>query len=97
MRQRRSHPVFVRDKGAHAAPGVQGFAVLLGHHGFVAVGADMEEAFAVAWAVEFAAEIAWRASCLGTPPEIPRAMMEDAVARMARYGRSAPAGEEGSR
>jgi len=74
-----------------------GHAVLLGHHGLVAVGADMAEAFAVAWAVEFAAEIAWRASCLGSPPEIPQALMEDAVARMARYGRSAPAGKEDSR
>ena len=74
----------------------QGKAVLLGHHGLVTVGADMEEAFAVASAVEFAAEIAWRASCVETPPVLSPEQVEDAVKRMARYGRSSPAPGEGS-
>ena len=74
----------------------QGKAVLLGHHGLVTVGADMEEAFAVASAVEFAAEIAWRASCVGTPPVLSPEQVADAVKRMARYGRSSPAPGEGS-
>ena len=73
-----------------------GKAVLLGHHGLVAVGADMEEAFAVASAVEFAAEIYWRACCAGTPPVLSPEQVADAVKRMARYGRSSPAPGEGS-
>lgn len=73
-----------------------GKAVLLGHHGLVAVGADMEEAFAVASAVEFAAEIYWRACCAGTPPVLSPEQVADAIGRMARYGRSAPAGKDGA-
>ncbi len=73
-----------------------GKAVLLGHHGLVTVGADMEEAFAIASAVEFAAEIYWRACCAGTPPVLSPEQVADAVKRMARYGRSAPAPGEGS-
>jgi len=73
-----------------------GKAVLLGHHGLVTVGADMEEAFAVASAVEFAAEITWRACCVENPPVLSPEQVADAVRRMARYGRSAPSPGEGS-
>ena len=74
----------------------EGKAVLLGHHGLVAVGSDMAEAFTVAQAVEFVAEIYWRACCAGTPPVLSAEQVADAIGRMSRYGRSAPAGKEGA-
>ena len=44
-----------------------GFAVLLANHGVVAVGADLGAAMSVAEAVEYTAELAWRARQLGRP------------------------------
>ncbi len=44
-----------------------GFAVLLANHGVVAVGADLAAAMAVAEAVEYTAELAWRARQAGVP------------------------------
>jgi L-fuculose-phosphate aldolase len=44
-----------------------GFAVLLANHGVVAVGADLGAAMAVAEAVEYTAELAWRARQAGVP------------------------------
>ncbi|MEO7261151.1 MAG: class II aldolase/adducin family protein [Jatrophihabitantaceae bacterium] len=44
-----------------------GYAVLLANHGVVAVGADLGAAMAVAEAVEYTAELAWRARQLGVP------------------------------
>lgn len=44
-----------------------GFGVLLANHGVVAVGADLAAAMAVAEAVEYTAELAWRAQQAGTP------------------------------
>jgi L-fuculose-phosphate aldolase len=41
-------------------------AVLLADHGVVAVGADLPAPMAVAEAVEYTAELAWRARQLGT-------------------------------
>lgn len=73
-----------------------GRAVLLAHHGLVAVGADLAEAFSVVQAVEFVAEIAWRVSCVGVPQGLTPEQVEDALRRMSHYGRSAPAGEDGS-
>ncbi len=72
-----------------------GKAALLAHHGLVTVGADMAEAFSLAQTVEFVAEITWRASCVAVPPVLTPEQVEDALRRMARYGRSAPAREEG--
>jgi len=73
-----------------------GKALLLAHHGLVTVGADMAEAFSVAQAVEFVAEIAWRVSCVAMPPVLSPEQLEDALRRMSGYGRSTRAGEEDS-
>jgi len=73
-----------------------GKAVLLAHHGLVAVGADLAEAFSVVQAVEFVAEITWRVSCVGVPRGMTPEQIEDALRRMSRYGRSARAGEDGA-
>ncbi len=73
----------------------KGKAVLLGHHGLVAVGSDMAEAFSVASAVEFAAEIAWRALCTGSMPVLSPGHVADAMNRMAHYGRAGAAEGQG--
>ncbi len=68
-------------------------AVLLQSHGVVAVGHDLNEAYATAWAVETAAELYLLASSLGRPVPLP----EDYLARardfyLCHYGQ--PAGKE---
>lgn len=63
-----------------------GFAVLLANHGVVAVGADLAAAMAVADAVEYTAELAWRARQLGTPRLLDAGQLAAARAAFASYG-----------
>lgn len=66
-----------------------GRAVLLANHGVVAVGTDLAQAMAVAEAVEFVAELAWRARLLGTPVVLSSDEVRDAGQALAGYGRTA--------
>jgi len=72
-----------------------GFAVLLANHGVVAVGADLGAAMAVAEAVEYTAELAWRARQAG----VPRLLDADQLAavREAFAGYGQPAGRDSAR
>jgi len=69
-----------------------GFAVLLANHGVVAVGADLAAAMAVAEAVEYTAELAWRARQLGTPRLLDACQLAAARAAFASYGQPAARG-----
>jgi ribulose-5-phosphate 4-epimerase/fuculose-1-phosphate aldolase len=64
-----------------------GFAVLLANHGVVAVGAELAAAMAVAEAVEYTAELAWRARQLGTPQVLGADQLAAARTALAGYGR----------
>jgi L-fuculose-phosphate aldolase len=66
-----------------------GFAVLLANHGVVAVGADLAAAMMVAEAVEYTAELAWRARQLGTPQVLDAGQLAAARAAFASYGQPA--------
>ncbi len=63
-----------------------GLAVLLANHGVVAVGPDLAAAMAVAEAVEFVAELAWRARLAGTPNLLTEAQLAEAAEALADYG-----------
>ncbi|HEX8093141.1 class II aldolase/adducin family protein, partial [Jatrophihabitans sp.] len=66
-----------------------GFAVLLANHGVVAVGAGLGAAMAVAEAVEYTAELAWRARQLGVPQVLDADQLAAARAALAGYGQPA--------
>jgi L-fuculose-phosphate aldolase len=66
-----------------------GFAVLLANHGVVAVETDLSAAMAVAEAVEYTAELAWRARQLGVPQLLDAGQLADARAAFASYGQPA--------
>jgi L-fuculose-phosphate aldolase len=70
-----------------------GFAVLLANHGVVAVGADLAAAMAVAEAVEYTAELAWRARQLGTPQVLDTEQLAAVRAAFAGYGQPTARGE----
>lgn len=69
-------------------------AVILANHGTVACGANLDLAFENAVLLEWACELFWRASCLGTPRGLNadqgRAISEAAAAR--NYGSTQIAG-----
>lgn len=69
-----------------------GFAVLLANHGVVAVGAGLDTAMAVAEAVEYTAELAWRARQLGVPRVLDPDQLAAARAAFASYGQPAARG-----
>ncbi|MEO9237526.1 MAG: class II aldolase/adducin family protein, partial [Jatrophihabitantaceae bacterium] len=66
-----------------------GGAVLLANHGVVAVGADLGAAMAVAEAVEYTAELAWRARQLGLPQVLDEAQCAAATEAFGTYGQPA--------
>jgi L-fuculose-phosphate aldolase len=66
-----------------------GFAVLLANHGVVAVGTDLSAAMAVAEAVEYTAELAWRARQLGVPQLLDEGQLAAARAAFGSYGQPA--------
>lgn len=61
-------------------------ACLLANHGLVATGEDLEEAFAVARAVESTAALVGRASAIGDPVASSEGQMDAASDRFADYG-----------
>jgi L-fuculose-phosphate aldolase len=62
-------------------------AVLLAHHGLLAAGADLAEAFMVAEQVEYCAELYWRARSVGKPAVIPDSEMDTIIEKFSDYGR----------
>ncbi len=66
-----------------------GFAVLLANHGVVATGADLDAAMAVAEAVEYTAELAWRARQAGVPQLLDAGQLAAAREAFATYGQPA--------
>ncbi|MGN0785634.1 MAG: class II aldolase/adducin family protein [Candidatus Aphodomorpha sp.] len=70
-----------------AAAGMAGRnAVLLGNHGLLAAGADLDYAFSVAEETEFVAELYYRTELLGGGRLLSDADMEEALRRFAAYG-----------
>lgn len=61
-------------------------ALLLGHHGLIAVGPNIERAFAAAEEVEFVAELYWRTEALGGAKPLSAEQMVDVSHRFADYG-----------
>lgn len=64
----------------------EGRAVLLGHHGVVAIGRDLQEAYAVAWGVETAAQLYLLARGLGEPRPLSKEMVADLQRAYRNYG-----------
>jgi L-fuculose-phosphate aldolase len=62
-------------------------ACLLANHGIVALGADLDEAFAMAEKVEALARMYWQALQLGEPTVLEGAEMDRVVERFKTYGR----------
>jgi L-fuculose-phosphate aldolase len=65
-------------------------AVLLGNHGVLAVGTDLEAAFENAVRVEFLAEVYWKACQVGEPRILPDEEIDRVRARMAAMPRDRP-------
>ncbi len=61
-------------------------AVLLAQHGVVAVGAGLAEAMSVAEAVEYVAELGWRARLAGTPRTLDAGQLAEAASAFRGYG-----------
>lgn len=65
-----------------------GNAVLLANHGLVAVGQTLDAALALADAVEYTAELAWRARQLGQPKVLNADQLADAAEAFRSYGQN---------
>lgn len=64
-------------------------ACLLGHHGMIAVGRDLDQALDVAVEVEFLADLYLRLLPLGEPPVLSPAEMEVVLEKFKGYGANA--------
>lgn len=70
----------------HALEALQGRkACLLGNHGMIALGADVEDALAVAVEVEFVCEIYWRTMQAGEPHILSAQQMHDVKQKFVEY------------
>lgn len=78
---------------AAAAALLERNAVLLGGHGLLSVGCDVDQAFSVAEETEFVAELYWRTALLGGGALLDDAQMADVLARFGAYGQRQRAGE----
>ena len=77
-----------RDLASHVVAGIgSGNAVLLANHGMVAVGADLNRAFAVAEEIELVARIYYQARAVGTPCLLPDDEMQRVIQKFKGYGR----------
>jgi L-fuculose-phosphate aldolase len=70
-------------------------AVLLANHGMIAVGPDLERAFAVAEEIELVARIYYQAKTVGTPCILPDDEMERVIERFKSYGKTPVPGRRG--
>ncbi len=64
-------------------------AVLMGNHGLLAGGNDLDEAYSVASTVEFCAEVFWMAKCAGEPVPLTDEEVEIQMADTKRYSSKA--------
>jgi L-fuculose-phosphate aldolase len=70
----------------HALEALQGRrACLLGNHGMIALGRDLDEALAVAGEVEFLCEIYWRTLQVGAPHILTSQQMHDVQEKFVEY------------
>lgn len=70
----------------HALQALQnGKACLLGNHGMIALGTDLEDALAVAVEVEFACEIYWRTLQAGGPHILSTQQMHEVMEKFVAY------------
>lgn len=78
---------FGSEELAHAAAeAMTQNGLLLGHHGLLTVGPNIERAFAAAEEVEFVAELYWRTEALGGAKPLNAEQMADVSHRFANYG-----------
>lgn len=68
-----------------------GSSVLLANHGLVTVGGTLDQALAAAEAIEYVAELGWRAGQLGRPRLLTDAELTEAATAFSHYGQ--PVGE----
>jgi L-fuculose-phosphate aldolase len=61
-------------------------ALLLANHGLVAVGPDLDTAFAVAEEIELVAQIYYQAKCIGVPVVLPEDEMAKVIQKFTTYG-----------
>ncbi|MCX7614370.1 MAG: class II aldolase/adducin family protein, partial [Clostridiales bacterium] len=61
-------------------------AVLLANHGIVTCGTNLANAFGLAVNLEFAAEMQWRASCIGNPVILSNEEMDTVMDSFKSYG-----------
>jgi len=61
-------------------------ALLLANHGLVAVGANLDTAFAVAEEIELVARIYYQTKCIGEPVILPENEMSRVIRKFATYG-----------
>jgi len=64
-------------------------ACLLAHHGMIALGANLDEAMALAGEVERLAKYYWRVRMLGKPKLLSATEMKKVLKKFASYGRQA--------
>jgi L-fuculose-phosphate aldolase len=73
----------------HALEALQGRkACLLGNHGMIALGTDLDDALAVAVEVEFVCEIYWRTLQAGAPHILSAQQMHDVKQKFVEYKKS---------
>lgn len=64
----------------------QDHGILLGNHGVLAIGKDVESAFSVAKDIEFLAKLDYRARCIGQPVLLNEEQMQVVIEKFATYG-----------
>jgi L-fuculose-phosphate aldolase len=62
-----------------------GKAVLMSHHGLLTCGADLKEAYSIAYNIEFVAELQYRARCIGNPQPLSSKQMDDYFAKLKSF------------
>ncbi len=62
------------------------FGVLLGNHGLLTGGADIDYAFSAAEELEFVCQVYYRAKCIGEPVILSESDMDAALGKFASYG-----------
>ncbi len=71
----------------HALAAIEGRkACLLGHHGMIALGRDLDEALAIAVEVEALCEQYWRVLQIGVPKILTDAQMQEVIEQFSHYG-----------
>ena len=88
------YPFGSEELAAAASEAMTQNGLLLGHHGLITVGPNIERAFAAAEEVEFVAELHWRCEALGGAKPLTIEQMADVFRRFDKYGQGKPAQEE---